>query len=147
MDARRIPFSPADEERIASAGLWGMIVAITSMVSTALSTVTAVVQVLRVGSINPELDHYRPFMMLGVLVPGLVSLTLVLILGIWLLQASQAFRKVALTDTADQHYLLLGFRKLRNYFMMMGILIIIAISGSVLLVCGSFVCGSMLRGV
>jgi hypothetical protein len=74
-----------------------------------------------------------------------ISITLNVILGIWLLQASSAFRKVATSDEADQHYLLLGFSKLRAYFMMTGIIIIIAVSLAVLLFLGALTCGSMLR--
>ena len=43
MDARRIPFTPEDEERIASAGMWGMIVALVSIASSVLSTIAAIV--------------------------------------------------------------------------------------------------------
>ena len=46
------------------------------------------------------------------------------LINVWLLQASLSFRKVALTDEADQVYLLEGFRKLRAYFMIQVILIL-----------------------
>ena len=45
------------------------------------------------------------------LIPGIIGLVIGVVLAIFLLQASTAFRKVALTDEADQHYLLLGFSK------------------------------------
>ena len=46
---------------------------------------------------------------------------------------------------AVQHYLLLGFGKLRNYFMMMGIVIIVVVSGMVLVFCGGIMCAGMMR--
>jgi hypothetical protein len=129
MDDRRIPFSQEDEERIASAGVWGMIAAITSIASTLLGVVV-------------------PLAVIGVSALGwkVIALGVNVILAVWLLQASSAFRKVALTDEADQQYLLLGFTKLRNYFMMTGILIIAAITLVVLAIVGVMTCGSsMLR--
>ena len=137
MDARRIPFTPEDEERIASAGMWGLIVAITSLASSILSTIASVVMVSR----SPVPASF----LAAAFIPGLIALVIGLILAIWLLQASLAFRRVALTDEADQHYLLVGFAKLRNYFMMMGIVLIIAVGGGVLLFCGAMTCGAMFR--
>jgi hypothetical protein len=136
MNGKRIPFTAEDEERIASAGMWGMIVAIASIVSTLLSLITQVI----VAAGAPQ----GGTVLAAAAVPGLIGLALVIILGVWLLQASLAFRKVALTDEADEAYLLEGFRKLRNYFMMTGILIIIALSGMVLLFCGALTCGSIM---
>jgi hypothetical protein len=136
--ARRIPFSPEDEERIASAGLWGIIVAITSIASSVLSVIGVVVLAFKMPTGAGAI-------MGAALIPGLIGLIIGVVLAVFLLQASTAFRKVALTDEADQHYLLLGFGKLRNYFMMMGIVIIVIIGGAVLLFCGALTCGSMFR--
>ncbi len=128
MDERRIPFQKEDEERIASAGVWGMIAAVTSIGSTVIG---AVVALMGKGT--------------TALFTQVISITLNIILGVWLLQASAAFRKVATSDEADQHYLLLGFAKLRAYFMMTGIIIIIAVSLAVLAFLGMLTCGAMLR--
>jgi hypothetical protein len=128
MDERHIPFAKEDEERIASVGVWGVIAAVTSIGSTVLS---AVVALMGKGA--------------SALFTQVIAVTLNLILGIWLLQASSAFSKVATTDEADQHYLLLGFAKLRAYFMMTGIIIIIAVSLGVLLLLGALTCGTLLR--
>ena len=49
------------------------------------------------------------------------------LINVWLLQASLAFRKVALTDEADQAYLLAGFAKLRAYFLIQLVLIFVGI--------------------
>jgi hypothetical protein len=129
MDERRIPFSREDEERIASAGVWGMIAAMASMGSAILG---AIVSFTTQGAVA--------------LITQVIAVTLNVILGVWLYQASAAFRKVATTDEADEHYLLLGFSKLRAYFMMMGILIIIAVSLGALAILATLTCGSMLRG-
>ena len=143
-DAHRIPFSPGDEERIASAGLWGIIVAVTSIASTLLSVGAAVLTVVRLsgslaslGSLGGGSSLYM------MLIPAAVGLAIQVFLAVWLLQASLAFRKVALTDEADQHYLLRGFHKLRNYFMMIGILIIIGVSLGVLALTGALTCGAL----
>lgn len=130
MDGRRIPFTREDEERIASAGLWGMIAAVTSITSTALGVVVAVMS-------RDATNVMRQ----------IIGLVLNTILAVWLLQASTAFRRVALTDEADQHHLLVGFSKLRSYFMMTGILIFIAFGLVVLLVLGAVTCGAMMRGL
>jgi hypothetical protein len=49
-------------------------------------------------------------------------------LGAWCLQGAQAFKKVATTDVADQEYLVQGFSKLRNIFLLQGILIVVALA-------------------
>jgi len=129
MEERRIPFSKEDEERIASAALWGAIVAVGSIASSVLSFVLVVVR-------SPV-----PALMIG----QLVSLTVATLLGISLYQASAAFRRVARSDLADQHYLLEGFRKLRAYFMTTGILIIVAIAFGVLAFLAVMMCSLSAR--
>ena len=79
------------------------------------------------------------------IVGQLVSTTLYVILGIWLLQASSAFRKVATTDVADQAHLLEGFTKLRNYFMMTGIVAIVLVGVVVLVFLGALMCRMSMR--
>ncbi|MCH9682999.1 MAG: hypothetical protein K0V04_16305 [Deltaproteobacteria bacterium] len=116
MDAAHIPFTDEDERKIASAATWGMIVAITSISTGAISLLMQ----LSVMSSLPS------GMKALVLVP-VVQAAVTILLNLWLLQASLAFRKVALTDEADQEYLLAGFRKLRAYFMVQVILILVAI--------------------
>jgi hypothetical protein len=141
-DAHRIPFSPGDEERIASAGLWGIIVAVTSIASTLLSVGAAVLSMLRLSGSLGSLGGVGSSLYM-MLIPAAVGLAIQVFLAVWLLQASLAFRKVALTDEADQHYLLRGFHKLRNYFMMIGILIIIGVSLGVLALTGALTCGAL----
>lgn len=141
MDARRIPFAPEDEERIASVGLWGMIIAIASIASSILSAVISLIMASRIDLPS----SLRSITLFIAFIPGLIVVAIGVLLGIWLLQASLAFRKVALTDEADEHYLLLGFCKLRNYFMTIGILIIIGLVGATLVFCGALTCGAMLR--
>lgn len=124
MEDRRIAFSKEDEERIASAAVWGIVVAVTSIASAVLSLVLSFV-----GRGNA-----------AAAIGQLVSLTVSVLLAIWLYQASVAFRKVALTDVADQQYLLEGFRKLRAYFMAMGIILIVLLSLGVLVFMGALMC-------
>ena len=121
MDAARIPFDPMDEQRIASAATWGLITAITSLVSAFITTAVTVPAFLKLTD-NPLLGT----MALAPLGLTLLGLVITMLLDVWLIQASLAFRKVAVTDEADQHYLLAGFSKLRNYFMVLGIMCILA---------------------
>ncbi len=108
MDGGRIPFTHEDEERIASAALWGIIAAIISIAA---------------GLLDLGIKLYQGR---GLNLGPAISVTTTIVLGILLCQACVAFRKVALTDEADEHYLLEGFQKLRIYFKVLGILLIVA---------------------
>lgn len=121
MDARRIPFTEEDERRIASAATWGLIVSISSIVTALLSLAVQGQAVSNLGAVPRELQGIMAPMLVG----GLIQALLTVLFNVWLLQASLAFRKVALTDEADQAYLLLGLRKLRAYFMIQVILILV----------------------
>lgn len=111
MATKRIPFEKEDEERIASAGGWGIVVALTTIASAISGPLVALVRSEHLGTL------------LGQLLVGLFTL----LLGLWLWQASRAFRKVALTDENDQAFLMEGFLKLRNYFRLQGILFIVVL--------------------
>lgn len=126
MDAQRIPFTARDERRIASVATWGMIVASSSLVM-ALVALVAIIVLYFAGT------HLR-FAFGPFFVVGAIQASLVVLLNLWLLQASLAFRKVATTDEADQAYLLAGFRKLRAYFMLQVILVLIAVGFATLIV-------------
>jgi len=138
MEQQRIPFSTEDEECIASAGMWGMIIGITSIVSTFLSTIFTF--------FNAAKGPTPGFMIAVITLPAIIAVAITVILAVFLLQASAAFRKVALTDEADQHYLMRGFTKLRNYFMMMGIMFIIGASLVGVVFLFSLTCGLLFKG-
>jgi hypothetical protein len=121
MDTKRIPFAQEDERRIASAATWGMIVATTAIATSVLSVVFSLRQILAFMDV-------AGLMMAAPLVQAIVTI----LLNVWLLQASLSFRKVALTDEADQAHLLAGFRKLRAYFMIQVILIMLVVVGGLL---------------
>lgn len=127
MAGQRIPFQREDEERIASAALWGMIASIASI---AAGLLDAGIKLVSSGGMR----------MVGVLVGSSVSLSITIVLGVFLFQASVAFRKVAVTDEADEHYLLEGFSKLRLYFKVMGILMIVALGLIGIVLLGSLMC-------
>ncbi len=133
MDVNRIPFTDDDERKIASAANWGMIVAVTSI---ATGLISLFVQFSAVNSLGMHISKM-------LVAAPVIQAGVTIVLNLWLLQASLAFRKVALTDEADQEHLLTGFRKLRAYFMMQ-VIMILAIVGLVLLM-GFTVCGS--RGI
>jgi hypothetical protein len=58
----------------------------------------------------------------------LIDAALTLLIGVWIYQAGTAFRKVTITDTADQRHLLEGFILLRRVFLLQSILVIIALT-------------------
>lgn len=124
MDALRIPFTEEDERRIASAATWGMIVALCGITSSLISLGVTAQMYLGPAS------HLRSLMGPMLAISGVVSLATVLF-NAWLLQASLAFRKVAITDEADQAHLLAGFRGLRAYFMSQVVLILLAVVGGI----------------
>jgi hypothetical protein len=51
-----------------------------------------------------------------------------IVMGLWCLQAAEAFKKVATTDVADQAYLMTGFSKLRSIFWLQGIMIVVGLA-------------------
>lgn len=115
----RIPFTEEDERRIASAGLWGMVVAVTSIAGGLIALVVQISAASRLAD---------PAELFG----SMIQAAFAVLINAWLLQASQAMRKVALTDEADQAHLLLAFRKLRAYFMVQVILMLVAIGFGIL---------------
>lgn len=121
-DVRRIPFLEEDERRIASAAFWGMIVSITSIATAAISIATEGIDALGMISLMGPMAA-----------APVVYAFLQILFNVWLLQASLAFRKVAATDDGDQAHLLVGFRRLRAYFMVQVILILVAIVGGIVL--------------
>lgn len=125
MDARRIPFTEEDERRIASAATWGTIVAVTSI---ATGIISLLVQGKIIGQLPDLVRIAGPFAALPV-----AQAVVTVLINVWLLQASLAFRKVAVTDEADQAHLLAGFRRLRGYFMVQVILILIGFGLGLLL--------------
>ena len=118
---RRIPFTKQDEDRIASASTWGTLVAIIFIVSTLISASLSGFFAARGGLV----------MMISAGLGNLISLALVVLLGILLMQASSAFRKVARTDVADKAYLLRGFAKLHKFFLVLGISLLVMIVSTI----------------
>lgn len=119
MDVARIPFTEEDERKIASAATWGVVVAVTSIATAAISLL---LQLEAIADLAMIFEILGPIAALSVISP-----VITVIINVWLLQASLAFRKVALTDEADQAYLLKGFRGLRGYFMAQVTIILVAI--------------------
>ncbi len=70
---------------------------------------------------------------LNLVLPGrnlglVVDLILYIAIGTWSLQAAKAFKNVAMTDVADQAYLVQGFTKLRSIFLLQGLLILVGMA-------------------
>ena len=128
MSDRRIPFTPEDEDRIASASLWGTIAAVTAIVSGLASAGVLVMQYLKARHLFPGVMALVPVLI------QIVGLVIAVLLGAWLIQACNAFRAVARTDVADKAYLLRGFDKLHSYFLTIGVLMILGLVLGVVLV-------------
>ncbi|MCA9661298.1 MAG: hypothetical protein KC486_23365 [Myxococcales bacterium] len=116
MSSTRIPFTREDKEKIASAATWGLVVSVTSLITGALALLV-------------ELSSAKASEVFG----QMLQTGFTVVINIWLLQASLALRKVASdTNANDQGNLLIGFRKLRAYFMAQVIVILIAVALGVL---------------
>jgi hypothetical protein len=104
----RIPFTAQDEASIRALANWMQIAAVVAIVSAILKVVSAFV---------PQTD-------LGKLIDAGITF----LIGLWVYQAATAFRRVAITDEADQHHLMTGFRLLRRVFLLQSILLIIVLT-------------------
>ena len=103
----RIPFTVAAENQIKSLSFWLAVVGWLNVIAA-------------VGDIINLLSQRN----LG----QVVNLILHIAIASWSLQASTAFKSVAMTDVADQAYLVRGFTKLRSLFLLQGILIIVGLA-------------------
>lgn len=104
----RIDFAAEDESKIAGVALWGQIVAVCLLAGALVG--------------GP---------MLFVEIPGLgpiAAFAIQIALGISLFLAAKSFRRVARTDRDDRGGLLRGFRHLRRYFVIQGVLVIAALA-------------------
>jgi hypothetical protein len=102
----RIPFTAQAEANIRALAYWMQWAAIISIIGAACEFVSA---------FTPRQDFSK-----------IIGAVVKLVVGIWIYQAGTAFRMVATTDTADQHYLMEGFTLLRKVFLLQAILVIIA---------------------
>jgi hypothetical protein len=114
----RIPFTAAAEAQITSLAFW-------------LNVVGWLNVIAAVGDI---ISLFQPQRNVG----QLFSLAIHAAIAGWSLQAAKAFKSVAMTDVADQEYLIQGFTKLRSIFLLQGILIIISLAFVVAVVLGLF---------
>jgi hypothetical protein len=121
---RRIPFTKADENRIASASTWASLAAIILLLASVVELGVAGYNFVRMGIGPHGLAN----------IPGkLLALVFSVLLAIFLMGSSSAFRKVARTDVADKAYLLQGFSKLHKFFIFTGISLIIMIVGTIVM--------------
>ncbi len=100
-DGRRIPFLEEDERRIASAAFWGVIVSLASLATAAI-----------------HLASIARGMAFGSSLVSVVYPCVQIVLNVWLLRASLAFRKVGAGSHGDRARLLVGFRRLRSFFIL-----------------------------
>ena len=107
----RIPFSPRAEQTIRALANWMQVAAVISMVAAGAKLVAA-------------FTSRRDF-------SYVVDAVVTFLIGLWVYQAGVAFRRVATTDTADQHYLMEGFTLLRRVYLLQSILVIIVLASVV----------------
>lgn len=105
---KRIPFTKDVEDRISWLAFWMTIAAVLELIAGIANAV---------GMFYPKID-------LGKGVGAIISI----LIGVWLYLAATAFKKVATSDTADQLYLVEGFRNLRLVFLLKSVLIIITLA-------------------
>lgn len=106
----RIPFTVEAENGIRNVAYWMNLAGAISAVVGGLTLLQNLYQAFSA--------HYYD---LGDFCNGIIKI----ILGAWLIQAAGAFRKVADTDEADQAYLVIGFRKLKSFFLLQSIFILL----------------------
>ena len=104
----RIPFTVAAEAKIKSLSFWLSIVGWVGIVAGVLDLINLVTPARNPGQIGNAIIHF--------------------LMGYWCLQAATAFKKVATTDEADQAYLVQGFSRLRNIFLLQGIMILVGLA-------------------
>jgi hypothetical protein len=104
----RIPFSVATEARIKSLSFWLNILGWIGLAAGFCELVTLATPGRNLGQIGNAIVH--------------------ILLAAWCFQAAAAFKKVAITDEADQAYLVEGFSQLRKVFLLQGILVLIGLA-------------------
>ena len=103
----RIPFTVAAENQIKSLSFWLAVLGWINGIAAAVDLSNLVFQ-RNMGQV--------------------VNLIIHVAVATWALQASTSFKKVAVTDTADQAYLVQGFARLRSLFLLQGLLVIVALA-------------------
>jgi heme/copper-type cytochrome/quinol oxidase subunit 2 len=115
----RIDFDAEDESRMASAATWGQLMAICTLISAVVAFAASAMEGFDEAAVS------------------MVGVGVNVVLGISLYLASAAFRRVAKTDADDHGNLITGFRHLRTYFAVQGILLIIGLAFAALAItCG-----------
>jgi hypothetical protein len=104
----RIPFTFQDEANIKALSNWMQVAAVISIAGAVAKVVLA---------FTPRQDFGK-----------IIDAVITFLIGLWIYQASTAFRKVATTDTADQSYLMEGFTLLRRVFLLQAILVIVVLT-------------------
>ena len=103
----RISFTRKDEENIKKMASWMNIAGIISIIS-GIGSILAVFLTLNFGET--------------------ISAVVSFLIGGWMLTAASAFHQVAVTDDADQDFLVVGFTNLRSVFLLQSVFIIIALT-------------------
>jgi len=104
----RIPFTVQAENQIKTLSFWLAVVGWLNVAAAVIAVINLILPARNLGQI------------LNVIIHGAI--------GAWALQAAQAFKNVAVTDLADQAYLVQGFTKLRSIFLLQGVMILVGMA-------------------
>lgn len=104
----RIPFSARQLESLRALCNWMQIAAIMTIL----------------GAIGTLISAFTPRFDFGKIINAVITF----LIGLWIYQAGTAFRQVATTDTADQRYLMEGFRRLRSVYLLQSIMVIVVLA-------------------
>lgn len=127
-----IPFDQSELSNIAAMATLMTVAGVITILSGLLGIVSGIVG-LAVSGVGPA-------QALGNLCGAALVLLVYTALGVWLILAGNAFRRVVRTDEADQAFLVTGLRQLRNVFLLKSVLIIL----SLVAICAVFVIGMFL---
>ena len=104
----RIPFTLTTEARIKSLSFWLTVSGWIGLVAGVSELITLITPARNPGQLGNAIVH--------------------ILLATWCFQAATAFKKVAMSDKADQAYLVHGFYQLRKIFLLQGIFVLIGLA-------------------
>jgi hypothetical protein len=117
----RIPFTPEDEANLSGMARYAKLAGVALLLSVLFNLAGGIIAALATRG-------DQMLIQLGIAIgSAVIGLGVAAVLAAFLFRAGNAITKVVTTDGADQEHLVDAFRGLRGYFMVNGILIILAI--------------------
>jgi hypothetical protein len=118
-----IPFTPEDDKNLSGMARFAMLAGIAAIVGAVLQAIS---QMVRMVLVDSPLGNTGPQMALQAC-GGLLFVGIAGVLAVFLFKASNAVKKVVETDDADQQNLVAALDALKTYFMVKGILAVLAL--------------------